>query len=234
MEGQQELNRALSQLSRILELSGNPIAVLENVETSQDIAVRPGAVWNLPEDSRAYLLDLLQGGGLNLHIEYINLLYRSLHDLAESPRAAFGGTERDLSGIALEIELQPLLQKVTRKRIIRSAVYNRRNRLILKLLEKFRGEDFGQVRLRTIWGPVMPRDIVRAVSNEQTLIQSGIHSRRRAMDELGVADPETEFRRWLEERSQILKMNQEYSARSPKASRERVTDGRGDGTEEAS
>ena len=34
MEPQQELNRAMSQLSRILELSGNPIAVLENVEVS--------------------------------------------------------------------------------------------------------------------------------------------------------------------------------------------------------
>lgn len=47
MEGQRELNRAMSQLSRILELSGNPIAVLENVEESEDIAVRPGSVLNL-------------------------------------------------------------------------------------------------------------------------------------------------------------------------------------------
>ena len=62
MESQRELNRAMSQLSRILELSGNPIAVLENVEESEDIAVKPGAVWNIPEDAKAYLLDLLQGG----------------------------------------------------------------------------------------------------------------------------------------------------------------------------
>jgi len=44
MEPQRELNRAMSQLSRILELSGNPIAVLENVEESEDITVSPGAV----------------------------------------------------------------------------------------------------------------------------------------------------------------------------------------------
>jgi hypothetical protein len=232
MEGQQELNRAISQLSRILELSGNPIAVLENVESSQDIAVRPGAVWNLPEESRAYLLDLLQGGGVSLHIEYINLLYRSLHDLGESPRAAFGSTERDLSGVALEIELQPLLQKVSRKRVIRSAVYNRRNHLILNLLEKFRGEDFGPVRLRTVWGPVLPRDTARAVASEQTLIQSGIHSRRRAMDELGVTDPEMEFRRWLEERAQILKMNREFGARGPRTLRERASEGQAEGIQE--
>src|SRR4030042_4734319 len=143
MSPQRELNRATSQLSRILELSGNPIAVLENVGEPEDIAVSPGAVWNIPEDAKAYLLDLLQGGGARLHIDYINLLYRILHALSESPRAALGGTERDLSGVALEIELQPLLQKVRRKRIIRTAAYIRRNKLVLKLMKKYRNESFG-------------------------------------------------------------------------------------------
>ena len=41
-ESTRELNRALSQLSMILELSGNPVAVLENVTESQDIAVAAG------------------------------------------------------------------------------------------------------------------------------------------------------------------------------------------------
>jgi len=208
---QRELNRATSQLSRILELSGNPIAVLENVEESEDIAVSPGAVWNIPEDAKAYLLDLLQGGGARLHIDYINLLYRILHDLSESPRAAFGGTERDLSGVALEIELQPLLQKVRRKRIIRTAAYNRRNRLILKLLEKYCNEDFGNHRLGIIWEPILPQDISKLVGNEQILVQHGIHSRRRAMDEMGINNPEMEFSRWLEERKAILSMNRELN-----------------------
>jgi len=214
MEPQRELNRATSQLSKILELSGNPIAVLENVEESKDIAIRPGSVWNIPEDAKAYLLDLLQGGGVRLHIDYINILYRILHDLSESPRAAFGGTERDLSGVALEIELQPLLQKVRRKRIIRSAVYHQRSRLILKLLEKYQNEDFSNVHLRVVWGPVLPQDMTKLVNNEQALVQNGIHSRRRAMDEIGIQDPETEFDRWLEEREAILRMNKEINGKS--------------------
>jgi len=223
MEPQREFNRAVSQLSRILELSGNPIAVLENVEGSEDIAVRPGAVWNIPEDAKAYLLDLLQGGGVELHINYIDMLYRILHDISESPRAAFGGTARDLSGVALEIELQPLLQKVRRKRLIRTAAYNRRNSLVLKLLEKFQGESFGDIRLRVVWNPVLPHDLTRLVSNEQSLVQSGIHSRRRAMDELGVEDPEMEFDKWLEERKAILSMNKELNATSSRGrARERA------------
>jgi len=85
IQPQRELNRALSQLSRILELSGNPIAVLENVASSEDIKVQPGALWTIPEDAKAYLLDLLQGGGVRLHVDYIDLLYRALHDISETP-----------------------------------------------------------------------------------------------------------------------------------------------------
>ena len=230
MESQRELNRAMSQLSRILELSGNPIAVLENIEESEDIAVKPGAVWNIPEDAKAYLLDLLQGGGVRMHIEYIDLLYRTMHDVAESPRAAFGGVERDLSGVALEIELHPLLQKVKRKRIIRTAVYNQRNEMILKLLEKYTAQSFGMKdgtnRMRIVWGPVLPHDVARQVNNEVSLVQTGIHSRRRAMDELGIQDPEFEFERWLEERATILKMNRELGARSTRGgARERALQG---------
>ncbi len=222
-EPQQELNRAMSQLSRILELSGNPIAVLENIEESEDISVRPGAVWNIPEDAKAYLLDLLQGGAVGLHINYIDLLYRTLHDVAEAPRAAFGGSGRDLSGVALQIELQPLLQKVWRKRLIRSVVYNRRNDLILKLLEKYRGADLTGCQPKIVWSPVLPRDLSTLVANEQTLVQNGIHSRRRAMSEVGVGDPEREFNNWLEERATILKMNKDLSGRATRGrARERA------------
>ncbi|MFH1662315.1 MAG: phage portal protein [Chloroflexota bacterium] len=223
IEPQRELNRAMSQLSRILELSGNPIAVLENVEESEDIAVSPGAVWNIPDDAKAYLLDLLQGGGVGLHINYIDLLYRTLHDVAESPRAAFGGTSRDLSGVALEIELQPLLQKVWRKRLIRTTALRRRNHLILKLLEKYRNQNFGSYRLDIIWTPVLPRDLTRLVASEQTLIQNGIHSRRRAMSEIGIKDPDKEFASWLEEKEAILSMNQQLNTKTSRGgTRERA------------
>ena len=201
-EPAQELNRALSQLSMILELSGNPIAVLENIEDAQDIAVRPGAVWEIPEKAKAYLLDLLQGGGVRLHVDYIDLLYRTLHDLSESPRTAFGDNQRGLSGVALEMELHPLLQKVRRKRLIRGSLYRRRNEMILHILEQQTGVSNGPYRSRVIWGPVLPQDRGRLVRDEQILVQAGIHSRRRAMDNLGVEDADAEYTRCLEEKRQ--------------------------------
>ena len=141
-----ELNRAYSQLSQILELSGNPIAVLEGVATSADIAVEPGAVWEVPENAKAYLLDLLKGGGVALHRDYIDLIYRTLHDLGESPRTAFGHNPQGLSGIALNTELDPIARKVMRKQRIRGAAYERRAMLILRLLHQFAGLDIEGLR----------------------------------------------------------------------------------------
>ena len=199
LEPARELNRAMSQLSAILELSGNPIAVLENVEQGSDIAVQPGAIWEVPERARAYLLDLLQGGGVQLHTNYIDLLYRTIHDLSETPRTSFGDNSRALSGVALEMELHPLLQKIKRKRLIRTAAYRRRAALMLALLSRFAGFDASGLRVGVHWGPVLPQDRGRLVQEETSLVAAGIHSRRTAGDLLGVADPDTEWARWREE-----------------------------------
>jgi hypothetical protein len=224
IQPQRELNRALSQLSRILELSGNPIAVLENIASAEDIKVQPGALWTIPEDAKAYLLDLLQGGGVRLHVDYIDLLYRALHDISEAPRAAWGGTEKELSGSALQIELGSLVQKVTRKRTIRTNAYHQRNELILKLAEKYMDASFAGINHRVVWGPILPQDAARQAQNEQLLVQAGVHSRRTAMDEMGVQDPDEEFNRWLQERQRILEMNQEFKAQSTRGgARERAT-----------
>ncbi len=152
----EELNRAFTQLSRILELSGNPIAVLENVEEARDIAVQPGAVWEVPEQARAYLLDLLQGGGVRLHVEYVDLVYRALHDLSEVPRIAFGDGRFDKSGIALQVELDPLLRRVERKRLIRTAALRRRDRLALAVAGHHLGRDFAGVDTTIEWASPLP------------------------------------------------------------------------------
>ena len=214
IQPQRELNRALSQLSRILELSGNPIAVLENIASAEDIKVQPGALWTIPEDAKAYLLDLLQGGGVRLHVDYIDLLYRALHDISETPRAAWGGIEKELSGAALNIELGSLIHKIIRKRTIRTNAYHQRNDLILKLAEKYMNGSFEQINHRVVWGPILSQDTARLAQNEQLLVQAGVHSRRTAMDEMGIQDPDEEFNRWLDERKKILEMNQEFRASS--------------------
>ncbi len=195
-----ELNRRMTVLSRILELSGAPIAVLENVDGSDGIAVRPGAKWELPEGAKAYLLDLLQGGSTDVHLAYITQLFRVLHDLAETPRTTFGDSGRDLSGAALEVEIQPLVQKVGRMRRMWDGVFARRNAMVLDLLERFGGHDLGGLRRTvTIWPAVLPSDTDASVHNAVALVGSNIQSRRSAIASLGSDDPDAELARMLEE-----------------------------------
>ena len=190
----------MSVLSRVLELSGAPIAVLENVDGSEGITVGPGAKWELPEGAKAYLLDLLSGGGVGLHVEYVQLLYRALHDLSETPRTAFGDSGRALSGAALEVEIQPLVQRVHRKRRMFDGLYQARNERLLDLLERFGGLDLGGLRrTETIWPDVLPSDSESAVRNAVSLVQSGIQSRRTAMTSLGETDPDAELARVADE-----------------------------------
>jgi hypothetical protein len=80
---------------------------------------------------------------------------------------------------------------------------------------------------------VLPKDMARKVSDEQVMVQNGIHSRRTAMDEVGVRDPDYEFKRWLEERESILKMNKELNARPGRnGAREGAVLPRAEGVEE--
>lgn len=186
-----ELNQRMTTVSRILQVSGYPITVLENVTGSDGIRAEPGAIWELPEDSKAYLLDMLGGRAVGLHIDYVNLLYRQLHDLSETPRTAFGDSGRALSGVALEVEIQPLVQKVMRKRRVWDGVYRRRNALALDLLERFGGLPLaGLRRTRTVWGEVLPSDRSALARDEARLVAAGIHSRRHAMAILGDPDPD--------------------------------------------
>jgi len=226
MQPQRELNRAMSQLSRILEFSGNPIAVFENwpENRDQDAKVAPGQNLYLYEGEKAYVLDLLKGGGINLHMNYIDALYRALHDISETPRAAFGGIEKELSGAALSIELGSLTQKVARKRTIRGSAYNARDDMVLRLARQFQGQDFSGITHQVQWASVMPEDRSRTAQNEQLLVQAGIHSRQTAMDEMGMRSPGREFETWLEERRKILQMNQEFRAQSTRGgARERAS-----------
>ncbi|HEU0114455.1 MAG TPA: phage portal protein, partial [Thermomicrobiales bacterium] len=207
-----ELNARLSVLSKVLEVSGSPVAVLENVDGSEGIAVGPGAKWELPEGAKAYLLDLLSGGGVGLHVQFVDLLYRALHDLSETPRTAFGDAGRNLSGAALEVEIQPLVQKVGRKRRQWEAFHWARNGRLLDLLERFGGEPLaGLRRTETIWPPILPSDVTDAVRNATQLTAAGIQSRRTAAAALGNDDPEREWADVLAEMTALREVGESGS-----------------------
>jgi hypothetical protein len=213
MPVQSELNTRFSTIGQILHYSGNPVLILENVEaTEQPMRIGAGAVWTLPENSRAYLLELLKEGQLQTHIDYIQLLYQVMHDLSEMPRVAFG---RDLgggtpsSGVALDILLQPIMQKVLRKRAIWEEALYRRNLMVQKLA------GIGQVhRTRTMWQDPLPKDRQALVANEIALVGSGIHSRKTAARNLGDEQPALAVMEAFEELRQLSQTGKPVTGRA--------------------
>jgi hypothetical protein len=200
----QELNRAFTQLSSILEVSGNPIAVLEGISEAKDIAVEPGAVWELPLDAKAYILDLLSHGGMDLHLKYIDLLYRTLHDLGESPRTAFGGSASpNIAALAMQLDLDPIIKKVRRKQLIRTVAYKKRAEMILRLTDQYTGSHHWPCRLQVQWAPLMPQDRARDAETDAILVDRGIISRRTAAGRGGIEDPDADLDRWLDENARI-------------------------------
>src|SRR5215204_6535796 len=199
-----EINSRLSVLAHILDLSGAPIAVLENVDGSDGISVGPGAKWELPEGSKAYLLDLLAGNGVNLHISYIDELRTALHDLAETPRTAFGEAGRTIAGAALQVELQPLVQKVKRKRRGLASLYRKRNAMLLDLMERFGAAPIGGLRrTEPVWPPILPSDTEAEARVGVQLVNARVRSRRSVAADLGEEDPDGEIARIVEEAQRL-------------------------------
>ena len=80
-----------------------------------------------------------------------------------------------------------------------SRVYRDRIKMVLRILEQRTGVSYGPMRIRVIWGPILPQDISRLAQQERSLVEAGLHSRRRAIENLGIEDPETELGRIEEE-----------------------------------
>ena len=119
---------------------------------------------------------------------------------SETPRTAFGDSGRMLSGAALEVEIQPLVQRVRRRRRRWEEVYRARNARLLDLLERFGGADLGGMRQSTpIWPPVLPSDATETAQNAALLVGQQIQSRRTALVHLGSTDPDAELARVADE-----------------------------------
>lgn len=78
-----------------------------------------------------------------------------------------------------------------------------RNAMALRLWEQFTGEAMAPYRSRVVWGPLLPTDRARDILDAIALVNAGLRSRSRASDDLGYADHEGDFVRWLAENAAI-------------------------------
>ncbi|HXF82614.1 MAG TPA: phage portal protein [bacterium] len=207
-----ELDERMSDQADLIRYHADPPVVFRGVERHSDLAVGPGTVWDLPRDADVALLEWR--GSLPALQEHIERVLRALYEVAETPRTSFGDSGRLLSGVALETELQPLIQRTLRKRVGWSVALRRCAQMALQLTDRFGSAREGvggpgpsprsaRYRVRVIWPPMLPRDDDAEAQRNLALVAGGLRAHRSAMDALGVPDPEAELRRVQQDR-QIL------------------------------
>jgi hypothetical protein len=139
--------------------------------------------------------------------EHIERVMRTLFEVSETPRSAFGDSGRLLSGVALEMELRPIIQKTLRRRAFWTRALRQRNALILKLAERFEVDgvqpgEFAPYRTKVVWPPMVPADDTALVRQNIALVAAGLRSYRGALDALGEESPEAELERIRADRLQ--------------------------------
>jgi SPP1 Gp6-like portal protein/uncharacterized protein DUF4055 len=214
-----EINERISDEADVIRFHADPPIVFQGVTDHADLAVGPGTVWDLPSDAD---VKLLEWHGQSVAVgEHIDRLYRSLYEVMETPRTAFGDGGGALSGVALEMELRPIVQRTLRKRVWWTRALRRRSALVLELARRYGigkgGAALSRVeaqRIRVLWPPMLPKDDVAEVANQVSLVTAGLRSHRTAMDALGTESPEEELARVLADRETLA---EESAFRSQKS-----------------
>jgi hypothetical protein len=199
-----ELDERVSDQADLIRYHADPPVIFRGVDEHSDLAVGPGTVWDIPADADVKLLEW--SGRAPAVQEHIQTVLRALYEVAETPRTAFGDSGRVLSGVALETELRPIVQKTLRKRVYWTAGLRRRNALVLRLAERFglaETGEFSPYHSRVVWPAMLPQDRSRDVADAIALVAAGLRSARTAMDDLGVEHPEEELARVLADRTTL-------------------------------
>jgi hypothetical protein len=200
-----ELDERMGDQADVIRYHADPPVVFRGVEEHSDLPVGPGTVWDLPRDAEVSLLEW-RGSGPSVQ-EHLERVLRALYDVAETPRTSFGDSGRLLSGVALETELQPLLQRTLRKRVGWGVALRQVVGLWLRLAERFTPElgpgALTGFRSQVVWPPMLPRDDEVEARRNLTLVAGGLRARRTAMAALGELDPEGELARVREEQSPL-------------------------------
>jgi hypothetical protein len=223
-----ELDERLSDQADVIRYHADPPTVFKGVTDHSDLAVGPGTVWDIPADATVELLEWKgQPPAVQEHIQRIK---QALYEISETPQTAFGDSGRLLSGVALETELRPIVQKTFRRRVFWTRALRARNRMILRLAEQYgvggaRPGEYAPYRSRVIWPPMLPRDDQLEVRNQIGLVGAGLRSHRTAMDALGTESPEEELGRILEDRATLGEGAETASAAASRSAEEPADSG---------
>lgn len=187
-----ELNMKKSDISEIIDYHSAPITLVYGARVSQ---LERGAnkVWGgLPTDSRVENLRL--DGDLTAAASYIDGIKLAMHEVGNIPEGVLGGSLAisNTSGVALQIALLPLLERVKIKQVLTKEGLETVNKLILLISEKeglitipadIKRSDF--YKNEVTFTSILPKDGILELQELEQEMSMGLTSREEAMKRRG-------------------------------------------------
>lgn len=187
-----ELNLKKSDISEIIDYHSAPVTVVFGARIGQ---LERGAnkVWGgLPKDARIENLRL--EGDLTAAQNYTKEIKLSMHEVGNIPEGVLGGSLAisNTSGVALQIALMPLLERVKVKQVLTKEGIEFINKLILLIGEKEGLIDIPEgISRREFYhnevgfDSILPKDTLLEIQELELEMKMGIESREGAMKRRG-------------------------------------------------
>jgi hypothetical protein len=187
---QDTVNFTVSNIGKILRLHGHPKTIGSGF-TAKELQTSPDEMFILPSpDAKVYNLEMQSD--LSSSIEFYKRLIEAWHEIARIPTVSAGNLDNvgSLSGVALRILYEPLIELVESKRETYGAMLVELNQNLLAM--RFGGAP-GDYSVRVVWSELLPRNMTEEAQVALLKQQIGV-SQETLLRELGY-DPELEARR---------------------------------------
>ena len=197
---QRQYNEKSTDISDIIEYHGSPLTILFGARV-EDLERGPDKVWGLPEGANAKNLELTSD--LKASLDFLQLLYRSMLDLAGVPEQAINPVRNvsNTPGVALHMAYLPLIDNRRKKILYYGTGLRQINRLMLKVLEIARPEQVlselnkrGDDRYETevSFGEALPRDESLEIDKQQSMLSMGMTTRKDELVRMGKGEKDAE------------------------------------------
>lgn len=207
-----ELNLKMSDISEIIDYHSAPITVVYGARIG-DLERGANKVWGgLPVNGKVENLRL--EGDLTLANSYIERIKRAMHEVGNIPEGVLGGDLNisNTSGVALQIMLLPLLERVKVKQVLTKEGIEEVNKAVLLIAEKeglikvpselTRYEFF---RNEVTFNSILPKDEILELQGLEMEMKLGLESREGAMKRVG----KSHIQKKIEDIDEDMKKNPE-------------------------
>jgi hypothetical protein len=188
----EEYDHIASKQTRIIDYYAAPTIVFKGLQAG-DVNKKDRTVFFLPSEGAS--AEYLEWKGNTPDVDaQLTRIRNAIAERSQVPAVAFGQSDSGLtsiSGVALQILYGPLITKTLRKRASWSPSLERAMWLCLRE----QGVEVDPAAVRVVWPDALPVDGREQAAIKTTQVAAQILSRRTAMNDAGVENPDEELRR---------------------------------------